>query len=319
MAFRTAFKRLYRKIRRGANIDFIFLPFLDYCTYAIALAGSPFGDTPWGGIVMRPAFHYSALGITAPRFRTDSVKRRLFCRLLRSRHLRTVLTIDPTLHQYISGLDSEFTKRLMFIPEPSDVTRLMSQEQAKKGLGIPGQGSLLLVYGTLTGKKGINELLQATHHPCFPSDIHILLAGKQNEGIKAICRTEAAVHLTDSGRLHTIDRFLDKTEESTVFSAADIVWTGYRDHFQMSGVLVQAGKMGLPVIACEEGLIGWLTRKYQSGVVVSTSRSDSIARGIRELYHDPGRAQRYGSNGCLAYTVHTIENFSQIIIAALEG
>lgn len=319
LTFRTAFGRLYHKIRSRARIDFTLLPYLDYCAYAIALAGSPFEDSPWGGIVMRPTFHYSAFGIRAPRFCTDSLKRRLFCRLLRNQYLHMLFTIDPTLHEYIARSDCEFTNRLIFLPDPTDVARSMSKQQAKRALGIPSQAQLLLVYGTLTGRKGITELFQAIHQPDFPSDMHILLAGRQNEEIKTLCRTEAALRLGNSGRLHAMDRYLNKAEESTVFSAADIVWIGYRNHYQMSGLLVQAGKMSLPVIACEEGLIGWLTRQHQSGMVVSVKRSDSIARGVRELYDDPDRAERYGSNGCLAYASHTIEHFSRIIVTALEG
>jgi len=318
IAFRTVFKRLYHKIRIGAEIDFAFLPFLDYCTYAIAIAGSPFKDTPWGGIVMRPAFHHSAFGISPPRF-ADPLKQKLFFRLLRNRYLRRVLTIDPTLHKYIAGVESESTERLMFVPDPSDVSRSLSQQHAKMLLDVPVQAPLLLVYGTLSGKKGIIELLHAAQQSSFPSDMHILLAGLQSEEIRMICQSDGTARMRNKGQLHTMDRFLDKTEESTVFSAADMVWIGYRNHFQMSGVLVQAGKMGLPVIACEEGLIGWLTKQHQSGIVVSVSRPDSIARGVRELYDDPDRAKEYGNNGRLAYATHTVEHFSRIIVTALEG
>ena len=54
-----------------------------------------------------------------------------------------------------------------------------------------------------------------------------------------------------------MNRYLNMDEENMVFSAADVVWLGYQGHYHMSGVLVQAGVMGLPVVASDEGLMAF--------------------------------------------------------------
>ena len=69
LAYRKLFKRFYNKALRIFQHDFVFLPYLDYCTYAIAILGSPFGCTPWAGIVMRPGFQYEKMGLIGPRSR----------------------------------------------------------------------------------------------------------------------------------------------------------------------------------------------------------------------------------------------------------
>ena len=104
-----------------------------------------------------------------------------------------------------------------------------------------------------------------------------------------------------------------------VFSAADVVWLGYQGHYHMSGVLVQAGVMGLPVIACEEGLIGWLTRRFGSGPVVATSSPAAIATAIAELSRNATLAQHCGENGRLAYASHNLGIFSRILVDSIEG
>ena len=57
MVFRRVLGDFYALASMRDRIDFVLLPYLDYCTYAFPVAGSPFGATPWGGIIMRAAFH----------------------------------------------------------------------------------------------------------------------------------------------------------------------------------------------------------------------------------------------------------------------
>ena len=80
LAYRKLFRQFYNKALRIFQPDFVFLPYLDYCTYAIAVLGSPFGQTHWTGIVMRPAFHYKEMGIIGPNSRLLWYKKILFYR-----------------------------------------------------------------------------------------------------------------------------------------------------------------------------------------------------------------------------------------------
>src|SRR5688572_6455089 len=53
MVFRQVMRDFYVQASKHDEINFVLLPYLDYCTYALSVAGSPFGATPWGGIIMR--------------------------------------------------------------------------------------------------------------------------------------------------------------------------------------------------------------------------------------------------------------------------
>ena len=317
--FRSIFKDLYKRAIQDGRVDFVMVPYLDYCTYAFAILGSPFARTPWAGLVMRTGFHHSAWGVKSPTGRTNSVKERLFFRLLRNPFLRALFTIDVTLKEYTEKLSLTQAPRLVYIPDVTEMKRSMSREKARHELGISKHGFIILVYGDLSLRKGIEILIRATEDEEFPSEAHLLLAGLQDAEVEKCLRSPLANQLKVNGRIHQMNRFLNTNEENMVFTASDVVWLGYQGHYHMSGVLAQAGVMGLPVIACEEGLIGWLTKRFTSGIVVSTSSPSAIAKATGELSRNADLAQQYGENGRLAYSSHTLENFSKILVDVIEG
>jgi glycosyltransferase involved in cell wall biosynthesis len=319
MVFRKVLGDFYALASNRGQIDFVLLPYLDYCTYALSVAGSPFGATPWGGIIMRAAFHYSAMGIKAPTGKVESVKRWLFGRLLRDPHLRVLFTIDETLYEYAHVWSPGVRSRLVYLPDSAVTKRSVDRAAVRKRLRIAQDALVILVYGELSKRKGIKALLQASEHLDFPSRCHLLMAGNQAPEAMSILQSPQAMHLRQTGRLHELSHYLSEDEEkNAVFSAADAVWLGYLAHYQMSGVLVQAGMMGLPIIACEEGLIGWLTTRHQSGVVVPISDPLMVAKGIKDLFEIPGRAHEYGNNGHKAYASHTEKEAAKALLQAID-
>lgn len=317
MVFRQLLGNFYALASKRSRIDFVLLPYLDYCTYALPVAGAPFGATPWGGIIMRAAFHYSAMGVKAPTSKVEPVKKWLFGRLLRDPHLRVLFTIDETLYEYAHVWPPELRSRLVYLPDLAVTKRSVDRAAARECLRIAQDALVILVYGSLAKRKGIEALLQASQHTDFPSRCHLLMAGKQAPDAMPILQSPQAMRLRQTGRLHEVTHYLSEEEENTVFSAADAVWLGYLAHYQMSGVLVQAGMMGLPNIACEEGLIGWLTTRHQSGVVVPISDPSIVAKEIKDLFETPGRAREYGNNGRKAYASHTEDGAAKILLQAI--
>ena len=138
------------------------VPYLDYCTYAFAILGSPFARTPWAGLIMRAGFHHSAWGVKAPPGGINSVKERLFFRLLRNSFLRALFTIDVTLKEYTENLSPPQGSRLVYIPDITETKRSMSREQARHELGISKQWVHHTGLWLSTLRKGIEILIRAT-------------------------------------------------------------------------------------------------------------------------------------------------------------
>lgn len=317
-AYHRLFSNFFRQLPDEERPDFVFVPYLDYLAYAVALLGSPFGDSPWAGIVMRPSFHLEAMGIAGPRSRLHRPKRRLFLRLLRNRTLKRLFSIDEALIRYIGREHPEMAHQLRYLPDPAELNGTGSRESARKVLGIPDDVVVILVYGSLTHRKGIDSLMRAAMEDDFPQEVHILLAGHQDQQVRELLQSSYAGALRRAGRLHEYDRFLSDEEEYSAFRAANIVWMGYRGHYLMSGVLVQAGIMGLPVVACSEGVIGWLTRERQLGLDVKVDGQKAVAKAVATLACSKEASLTYGANGNRFAAAHTPENFCKALMREVK-
>lgn len=276
------FKRWYDIYARAGDVDVVLLPYLDYCLYAAGLLGSPFGRCPWVGIAMRPSFHYQEMGVAAPPGRWDRLEKAVFLRLLRERHLRHLFTIDEPLSRFVTSRKGA-SARVSFLPEPVWSSPSRDPANARRELGLPTDRAYILVYGAISARKGIQELLRAAADPNFPDDLDVVLAGSLDEGTRRILDDPRATKLLEDGRIIVRDSFVTPTEERLLYAAADIVWLGYKEHYGSSGVLAQAAQVGRPVLACDKGVIGWQTERYDLGATVSPEDMEAVIASLKSL------------------------------------
>jgi len=282
IAFRNLVADTVRRIHAINPVDYVFLPYLDYCLYAVALLGSPFGSVSWGGICMRPSFHYQSLGVIAPRPNLGKVKRALFLKLLRSPSLKHLYTIDSLLFDYINVNYPRVSSRLEYAPDPAELTGSHTWKSARQTLGISDESVVILVYGTIDERKGIDTLIEALNHADSPKSIYLLVAGRQSPELRQLLSSFRNASTTEAEiRCKTIDAFIDSATEQQLFAAADAIWMGYRAHYNMSGVLMLSVAAKKPVIATEAGLIGWFTNKWQIGCTFREGDSDAVHRILK--------------------------------------
>jgi glycosyltransferase involved in cell wall biosynthesis len=145
----------------------------------------------------------------------------------------------------------------------------------------------------------------------------VLLAGGVGPDLAPVLDGPDARRLRSAGRLKERLGFQTLVDEGRLFAAADAVWMGYRGHYTMSGVLVQAAAMGLPVISCAEGLIGWWTRKYAAGEVVDPDDAPAVVNAIGRLSSDRAWRERYRANARDMARLHGPEAFASSICDAV--
>jgi glycosyltransferase involved in cell wall biosynthesis len=318
LSYWKMFRGWYRRTSVKKKPDVVLVPYLDYCLYAIGLLGSPFGNTPWVGVAMRPSFHYRDTGVIAPKPSLAGLKRALFFWLLSNKHLRKLLTIDEPLFEYLN-LNAKHCHKVTFLPEPYDVGTVPEPAVAKSKYGFDTQRKLIMVYGAIALRKGAVSLLRAIADQRCPESVDVLFAGKLSEDMHELLGESWVQVLLNTQRLKVIDRFISVEEESDLFSAADIIWLGYLGHYTGSGVLVQAARTGRPIIGCEDGIIGWQAKRYEMGVVVRPNNLASVVSGIRTLIENEGLCIKYASNGKRAFKMHSINLAKDILVNAIDA
>jgi glycosyltransferase involved in cell wall biosynthesis len=286
LALRHMFGQAYRLVHQDKPVDYVFLPYLDYCLYALGLLGSPFGSTQWGGICMRPSFHYRNYGVIAPKPKLASVKQALFLKLLRSKTLKSVYTIDELLPRFVAEQHPQWEHRLKYVPDPAELEGSHTYESARRELGIPDDAVVVLVYGAMNERKGLDVLVEALSSPNVSKTLHLLVVGKQSESIQSLMNSVQFRAMAKEERCHVINGFVSDAVQQMVFVASDIVWLGYRNHYSMSGVLVLAAISGKPVIATQDGLIGWYTRTQGLGISVDTKNLYQIVDALQSITSD---------------------------------
>lgn len=296
------------------NIDMVYMPYMDYCLYAIGACGSPYGKTAWSGLCMRPSFHYQEMDIIAPNPAFAGIKKSLYFRVLTNRFLKALFTIDEPLYEYLNkSVTPTLAKKIAFMPEPADAAEHLDPNESKKSLDLPVDRKLLLVYGALTRRKGIQQLVASMLSTSFPDNVDVVLAGRMDEEINSFLAMSNYRELIDKRRIFIYNEFVESWKEALFFSAADMVWLGYVKHYNASGVLVQAARYAKPVIACREGVLGWQAKRHDMGLVVDVSNEEAIVKAVRKLADDRAKGKKFGQNGADAYAGHTKNNAMEIL------
>jgi len=279
--FHALFARAFADVSRELPVRLVVVPYADYFFYTLGVLGSPFGATGWVGLVMGVTFHHARVGVRTPRRPlVDSAKSALFARGMRSRGLRRVLTIDPTLPGWFAqSRAAPHAAPLDYVADPFPATSADDPAHARARLGLDPRARHLLVYGAISERKGIRELVHAL--AAYGHDAPtLLIAGVQDPETRAFLNA----HLPRVAPAPVVfDRFIAEDDERALFCACDAVWLGYRQHYGMSGVLVQAYRFGKPVIATADGLIGWFCRDGRLGPRLDDLTPASIARACDEL------------------------------------
>ncbi|PTB20580.1 group 1 glycosyl transferase [Trinickia symbiotica] len=315
-AFHALFASVYRSVAETQPVHLVVVPYGDYILKSVALLGSPFSTTPWVCITMRQSFHLHQMGVKVPRRRyVDFVNKHLFVRALRNGSLKAVLSIDPTLARWhASSPYAALRTRVDYLPDPFPEVNSVEKARAKTRLGIDAQRSIL-VYGAISERKGVIELLNA----CLALDAHplVIIAGEQDETVRAYLRSFRAVL---DGRVRVFDHFIPAQMETDLFSACDVVWVGYKHHYGMSGVLVQAHRFRRIVIATSAGLIGWFAKHDQMGPLLPNLLPSTIGAAIKSaIYHCEWNIPfRCIEDDTRMLAQNTLHGFKQALAAAIS-
>jgi glycosyltransferase involved in cell wall biosynthesis len=261
--------------------------------------------------------HHIHCGVRGPAKRLSGLNERVFQRVLSVPQLRSLVTIDPLLREYATGGEHRYSEKIVEAPDIAHLSRLMSRNVAREIVGLRYGQIGVLLYGSLTRRKGLDVLMGALVHDRASEDLVAVVAGNQDRDAARILASPVAERLRSQGRLLEFPGFQSEMQEAAHFGAADIVWLGYRGFSGMSGVALQAAAAGLPVLACREGLIGWLAGKEQIGPTVDIEDAAAVAFTLSRLGECPEERARYGEQGRRLANERSPEQFAGVICDAV--
>ena len=290
---------------------------IDHFDKILAILGSPFGKYEFSGMMMNIKFHRKIMSIGATS-RSDWLYKKLLLNVLKIQKLKKLTIIDEPFYEYSEKYMQKHFNKISLIPDVGDIYGSESQDEARNNLRIQKDKFVILVYGVLTKKKGIKQLLRSVIE-FNSSKLTVLLAGIQDEDIKDLMQKPEAIQLKKNGQLVESSGFHNEVCEYRVFKAANAVWIGYiGQSFGSSGVLYQSCSIGLPVLATSKGLVGWIVKRYNIGFTFDPEDKYDVSKNIGILYSDSKSVKIASDNAILLSKKHTGLIFGKYICDAIK-
>jgi hypothetical protein len=275
-----AIKEKFKALNLSTKFDHVFLTSIQKLDKALVIFGSPFENINFSGIYLDIKFHLYKYKIYY-KSRFNYLSKKFFQKLLEFSTLENIITNDHLLKKYLKSNNWSNSHKLKFLHDPKEFNFTFNKFYSRKKLGIPKKSILILLYGALIESKGIIELLSIFKLAKLNKNIRIVLAGKQFRNYKNFILNSSFVNkLKLEKKLFIFNRWISEKEEALLYSAADIVWIGYKNYSSPSGVLYQAIQKNIPSLISNEGLINNLNKKIKVGFVTNIKNPLNIVKGI---------------------------------------
>ncbi len=296
---------------RKASFDRFFRAFREWqllCKYAKSLKASQclimYFDTyqaplAWGvtapcsvsGIYFRPTFHYSEFTHYLPSWQDRLQQRRetlFLSRLWQHPQFKILFCLDPFAVKHLNQFHGSV--RAVHLPDPVQVSNFSKAEpkDIREDLGIETGRLVFLLFGALTERKGIHQLLEAilALSPTLCQKICLLFVGESNieaaleVKIKEICQIQP---------IQIVRRyeFVPEQDVQAYFQGADVILAPYQRHVGMSGILLLAAAARKPVLSSDYGLMGEMVQRYKLGLTVDSTIADEIMKGLSRFLLEP--------------------------------
>lgn len=228
------------------------------------------------------------------------LRRRAVLQMVASGPWRTVFHLDDLAVEGARRFGGRLAQVTRLMPEPAAPPLPVSQPAARRALGAPLDGRLLVVTGLIEPRKGLGALLAGLReaNDRLRATDRMLLIGSFHPDAHRLLQEEGA-DLVASGRVVAIDRRLTDEEIRLVPRAADVVATVYPHHRYTSGILASAAAAGTPVLGSDAGWIGRTIRRFDLGRTCNAWDPRDVAHQVVGLLessatHRPGpRATRF--------------------------
>lgn len=187
-------------------------------------------------------------------------------------------------------------RQVSFLPDPYDPEEFekLGQIEARTKVDLPTGGLIYLVFGDLSKRKGVAEVVTAFRQAMLPPNAHLVLAGKvPREDLQEIAALVAAVS-TAERQIILKNEYIPESLVSSYFCAADFVICNYRPDFRVSsGTCTRAFAAERPVVAVSHGVVGRRVKESNLGLTFACDGGFGLAAALADAA-EARHSDRYG-------------------------
>jgi glycosyltransferase involved in cell wall biosynthesis len=211
--------------------------------------------------------------------------------MLRNPNVETIFFIND--HEGVRQYNERFGKRFAHLPDPIDVnvTVRMSVPELKHYYQVPADKRVFLIYGHLSPRKNVPNIVAAFGHLTREerSKICLLVCGEPEAAYEKTLLETVRGGEKDYPEVTFVKKyeFFGPQPTHEVCALADVILIPYINFFSSSNVIGLASKYNKPLIAPTLGVMSELVGRYGLGQRVNPYEPKSIAAAMRYYLQHP--------------------------------
>lgn len=259
----------------------VFLPFFDHAVVAAALSlGRGAAPGRVSGIIFRPPNQFGHSMNLARKL--DSARRWMIYTIAKGRSVGKLLTFDEVA---ANSRICRLTRTLQFLPDPAPEHSLL---EGLSRLPRADGRSIALLFGALTARKGLFEIVEAwvlQQDEWLESRVLRLVGNLGREDRVPFKKRLSELRRTRPvAKIELVDSFVADTALAQEIVDADLILAPYQNHVGSSGVLFWASAAGKPLLTQNTGLLGYQTLKYGLGRTVDCTDVGELGAALAETW-----------------------------------
>jgi glycosyltransferase involved in cell wall biosynthesis len=211
------------------------------------------------------------------------------------------------------GADPE---RLTVIANGVDVQRFQPRDKmaARRKLGLPEEGRLVVMVGHVKKTKGQGEAIRAMQQ--LPKDVGLVMVGGDADG--GVLRREMHPLVEELGERAIFAGRADYDLIPAYFNAADVsVLASHREG--CPNVVLESLASGVPVVATRVGAVADLMADGRDGRIVPPDDVEALASALQDVLGRPWLAGEIASGPSVKSWDQVAEKVHEVFLRAVEA
>lgn len=282
--------KIFCNYARLLNTTHALLMYFDTCTLPLALGAK--SRCAFSGIYFRPTFHYNQFAgyQSSWKVRLQELREKfILSRIMKNPQLQNLFSLDPFAVEHLNKFNSH--AEAIHLADPVEQIPFTNENlltSIKEDLGIESGRQVFFLFGAITARKGIYQLLEALK--LLPNELCqklcLLIVGES--GIKAeLEKIIGDISQTKPVQIISRYEFIPSEEMQAYTQMVDVILAPYQRHVGMSGILLLAAAAGKPVLSSNYGLMGEMVQRYNLGLAVDSTLPEEIAAGLSRMLAAP--------------------------------